>query len=425
LDERYILPVEGARQEVVTDLLTWIVVALLVAGVVELLRRREPGPLLYLVPAAVTLAVVEPRVTPYADAKMLALLSPAVLATAAFGLRWLRGPMQPAAIALGCAVAAGVLFSAYHGVNLAPTERMEAIEDVGERFEGHGPILFTEFEEFAKHFASDAKHNVGTEAVTPYQVELRSGREFYGYHFDLDEATLDYVERFPLIAVRRAPDASRPPANYRPVYRNDFYDVWERRTTPQVVEHLSLQLLHHAELPARCSDVLALASRAGPRDRLVAAEVPERVGMNPLTAPVHPAGWHPHPTIGDTALAATPGRVEGQLRVSGGRYAVWVRGSFGRPIEVSVGGRTVGSVKGINTPSGWHRAGSVELAAGMHDVELSRGGGNLAPGDGAEAVVGPTVLERVEAAGLVEFPPSRARDLCGRELDWIELVRPR
>ena len=40
----------------------------------------------------------------------------------------------------------------YHDVSLAPRERMEELAEIGEQFDGQGPSLYTEFEEFGKHF---------------------------------------------------------------------------------------------------------------------------------------------------------------------------------------------------------------------------------------------------------------------------------
>ena len=99
---------------------------------------------------------------------------------------------------------------------------------MGKRFEGKGLVLWNEFEEYAKLLANDARISVPFEAITPQQVQLRNPTYFYGHYFDLDEELLSFVEGYPMIVTRRSPAASRPPANYRLVYENDYYLGWQR-----------------------------------------------------------------------------------------------------------------------------------------------------------------------------------------------------
>jgi hypothetical protein len=66
----------------------------------------------------------------------------------------------------------------------------------------------------------------------------------------------------------------------------------------------------------------------------------------------------------------------------------------------------------------------VQLTRGRHTIALSRGGGSLAPGDAAGAVIDGIYLEAVDAEHeTVAAVPARAwRSLCGRSLDWIEVA---
>jgi hypothetical protein len=62
---------------------------------------------------------------------------------------------------------------------------------------------------------------------------------------------------------------------------------------------------------------------------------------------------------------------------------VWLRGSFGRAVDVVIDGRRAGSARDeLAQPANWLELGSLELSAGPHRVELVRGGGSLAPGNG-------------------------------------------
>jgi hypothetical protein len=106
-----------------------------------------------------------------------------------------------------------------------------------------------------------------------------------------------------------------------------------------------------------------------------------------------------------------------------GTYRVWLRGSTGRGIRISVDGREVGEARGVNSPQSWLEAGEVRLGAGRHSVEVLRGGGRLATGDGYAGELGPVALERAGEERLVTVQPADAeRALCGRRWDWIERV---
>jgi hypothetical protein len=87
-----------------------------------------------------------------------------------------------------------------------------------------------------------------------------------------------------------------------------------------------------------------------------------------------------------------------------------------------VDGREVGRVKGVNTPGNWLAAGAVTLMPGAHVLKLERPGGWISPGNGYEGEIGPLALEPVRVERLQVEPPDRARTLCGRPWDWIELV---
>ena len=108
--------------------------------------------------------------SPWADAKALAIASPAVLLMAALGPLALeaRGARLEA-LGLAAVLVIGVLASnafVYHDVSLAPRERLAELDTVAERTAGRGPLLYTEFEEFAKHFLRDSDPVGASEAFT-------------------------------------------------------------------------------------------------------------------------------------------------------------------------------------------------------------------------------------------------------------------
>ena len=408
-----------------------VVIALLaVVGIVLELRRRRPAGLLLLLPMAAVAAALAPRLSPYAGGKLLVVLSPAVVLMAAIGgfallaqrMRWLQ---VVAGLALSVLVVGMFLSDSlgYRMVTLAPTDRTDAMTDAAVHATGDGVWLVNEWEEFAKYFMRDIKVNAAFEAESPRPAEMRDPRPIFGRYYDLDALTLEYIDSFSGIIKRRSPAASRPPASFKLSYENDYYEVWKRQASPTVIEHLPLQRRNLPTDQPRCEGVRELAVRARPHDRLVAASRSETVLADPLHARLRPPGWVPNVDPPGTVTPVTPGEMLFRPRMSSGRYRVWLRGSFGRPTAVYVNERKVGDADEINTPGQWEQVGEVKLAQGAHRIRLERPGAFPAPGNSFPGVLGPVALERVAPTRLTTVSPRQAARLCGRDWDWIELVR--
>jgi hypothetical protein len=415
----------------VTDAGLVLVGILALGGLAVTLRRREVAAAGLVAAGALTYLVVAPRTSPYADAKMLAIVSPAIvlcgmLGAASLARRW-KSIGAGAAGLLALLVLSSAAF-AYHDVNLAPRDRIDSLADLGDRYAGdHRLLLWNEYEEFAKYFMRRAVINQPTEAMTESFIELKRDLGFFGGRtFDLDDADLAYVERFPGIVTRIRPNESRPPANYRREYGDGFYEVWRRQSTPAVAEHVSLldERARTSVNEVDCAGLRDLAARAPAGSQLVAAVQPERRTLLLPQADDRPAGWPDSPERPGQMALNNPGRVTGSLSVSGGRYTAWLEGSLGRPVSVTIDGRRVGSAQGINTPGAWLRAGAVELDPGRHQIEVNRAGGDLAPGDGARSTLGALALMADGQPKLIQVPREDVRRLCGRPLDWVELVEP-
>jgi hypothetical protein len=433
LSGEYRLPVVHQHAATLTALATVAIVVLLLPTLLWALRRREIGPLLILGTMALVLLVVMPRVSPYAQGKLLAIASPAVVLVALVGLAamaGLRGRLGPAALIVGaglglCVLASDVL--AYTHDRVAPTGRMEAIRQVGHHFAGQGLVLWNEFDEYAKLLADEALISAPFEALTPAQVGLRLPTYFYGHYFDLDQETLEFVERWPIIVTRRSPAASRPPANYRLVYENAYYQGWRRQARPQVLEHLPEQQIYSPSEVIACPTLQPIVAKAPRGSELVVAHAPEVAWFNPTYDPTLSAGWAADPAQAASVTTATPGHAQGTVTVAAAaRYRVWVQGDFPRPLQVFVDGRSVGWVSGSNTPGQWLQAASVWLAPGKHTLRVFKHAGrrHFGPGEFAVGTFGAVELQREQPERLTTLPLSRWRTLCGKEADWVELVRP-
>jgi hypothetical protein len=304
---------------------------------------------------------------------------------------------------------------------------MQAIEQTGDHFKGEGPVLWNEFEEYAKYFAAAARISVPFEALTPQQVQLRSPTYFYGHYFDLDQELLSFVERYPIIVTRRSPSASRPPANYRLVYQNRYYLGWRRSPRPLVLRHLPEQSLYSSASTVDCRSLRSLVAGAPAGTELAAAVAPELSWFEPLYAPDRSFGWGIVPGQSGAIIANTPGHASGVVRVTGNaRYAMWVQGNFPRPVKVQVDGATVGSASGANTPGQWFQITALYLSAGRHVLRIVKPAGrrHLGPGEWSAGIIGAVAVQREGSERLRTVPVSSWRSLCGTRVDWVELVRP-
>ena len=100
-------------------------------------------------------------------------------------------------------------------------------------------------------------------------------------------------------------------------------------------------------------------------------------------------------------------------------------GSFTRKVRVLVDGREVGALANDIKYSGLAQAvGRVRLSEGRHDLTIERGGGGLEPGNGAGGAIGPLALTAADGPGRTvrQFDPDDYREICGRPVDWVEVV---
>jgi hypothetical protein len=312
---------------------------------------------------------------------------------------------------------------AYHDVALAPRERLAELADAGERVSGRGPSLYTEFEEYGKHFLRESDPTGWTEAWQPGPA-----RGPFATPQDVDQVPAGFLTGHRTLVLRRSPVASRPPAPYRPVWRGRYYEVWERPAEggPRVRAHLPLgDALRPAARP-RCADVRRAAARAGEGGRLAFVARAPLPAAYPAQGPL-PEGWAVDSRDPNAVRTTGAGAIERPLRAGPGRVALWLGGSIGRPVAVAIDARRVGSVAyELSGPGQYVQVGEAVAHRGTGSVRLSRGGGSLRPGNGGQSVLGPLVAVPDGAAreAVQTVAPARWRSLCRRQLDWVEAVSP-
>lgn len=406
--------------------LTFVLAA---AGCAWMLRRRESGVLLVLLTFLGTLVILRSRVSPYAAAKMIALVAPSIVACAALGCAWLARASRPAAYAVAAVAALGILTSnafSYHDTRLAPVDRMEAMRDIGDHYaDARGLLLVDDGDEFAKYFLLPTHMNVGLDRITPKPAYDKLSISFMPRNADIDQMPIEFVESFPLIVQRRGPDASRAPANFALDYENEYYRVWRRTGSPHsVVRHVPFQQAFEGSGAPACATVLDATAGLDKGTVFVASLPNETVELDVASAN-RSGRWPPSDEVPRTVDLTVPGKAEGAATFKdGGSYAIWVAASTGRGLRVQLDGRTVGAVKAVNTNGEWLPAGTVNVRPGRHRVALVMPEGNLAPGDGYRGTTGPVVFQaRSDRANLLRT--SDPERFCGRRLDWIEALRAR
>ena len=139
-----------------------------------------------------------------------------------------------------------------------------------------------------------------------------------------------------------------------------------------------------------------------------------------------PDTWF-HELPAHTLTPSAPGHAVAHIAVAhAGSYQLWLGGSFSRGFEVSVDGRHVGDVKDqLLSLGGYAPVANVFLTPGVHTLVLTYPTPNLTPGSANNdltTLAAITLQPQSPPSRLLEVAPSQATRLCGRPLDWIELV---
>jgi hypothetical protein len=443
-----------------TALLIGLALIAAVAAVVLSIRRRELGLVFYLAVALLGAgAVYFGGGTPWVTGKALAVSSPAVLAAALTG-GWMLGGVShrrrvtaAVRIVVVGVLAGGVLWGtalAYHDATLAPRNALAEMQHIGKLVEGKGLTFINSYEIYAdRHFLREGAP-VEPAEYRSVTLPLRDGVTLTkGAWADLDSFEPATLESYRSIVTRRSPTESRPPSIYQLVYQGRFYQLWQRPEPPErrILEHIPLGesnalpycgassserieplcSVNPVAVPP-CKQVHTLARQALRENaELVAYSRPA-----PIVARADqtqwPAGWF-HELPSHSLTPTRPGSLVGHIAVaSSQKYELWLGGSFGRGFEVSVDGHHLGKIKDqLASFNGYVLVADIYLTAGVHTFTLTYPHADLTPGSGANEF---TTLSAIALqptsppSQMIEVAPRQAAQLCGRSLDWIELVSP-
>ncbi len=363
----------------------------------------------------------------WVGAKALLITSPVILLLAWSGFAALRSARGRWALRMAPVLAAmlvgGIAVSdamQYHSSNLAPTARYEELASLNRRFAGRGPVLYADFDEYALYALRDLDVSGLDFMYPPAGLRLAQG---HGYPVDLDRVPPAALVRYPLILTRRDPTVSDPPSAYRLAWQGTYYQVWARREgAPAAIAHLGLD----SASQVKCTAVGRLARIAAAHGgRLVAAVPPELVSVE-VAGAHHPQWRYTHPGL----VMSGAGELQSAFVLPrAGVWDVWLKGQLMPAVRVSVDGRSIGSLGG-QLDGNPHNPDAltplrVRLSAGYHRLTIARGNPLLAPGEGGWAILHGVFLTPAGAPDvdrLYVTPPASWRELCGKRLDWIEVV---
>jgi hypothetical protein len=412
----------------------WLGAGLAAAGVVFALRTRELALPLMVASGTIAAVVISLRYTVYLEAKGYVLLAPALaIAAAAAVLALLTRPGVGRGVGAvaGVLLVEGVLAGAalvYAGAWVTPEERFGEIDEIADRFRGQGPILVSEREEWGTYLLREVRP-FDLWGYWPPISGLRGDPEYppaVPHTPDFDDYTLSYLERFPLLFERKSPGGSLPPVNYKVAHETTHYRVWQRDgDSPARHLPLGVDSDDHSErldCSRPAARQLLRASRLSGRP-LVAAIPSRRLVIMKADA------WRGH-EVGETIspprfVGRRGGVAEVTASLAPGDYDAWIQGSFATGVRLVVEGRGYGEVFGdLGLASGWHPLGQVTIRArGVHVLLLSLDKPWWQSGSKRPDLAGRLVFVRGGAPSrTITVQPERGRTLCGRRLDWIELL---
>jgi len=408
-----------------TQLLIVTTLSAALIGALHMLRTRAFALLGWLALMLIVWLAVSEFVTAWANAKTLMLTSPAVVLLAWGGVAGLRAsPLRALAPLLAGVLTAGVLVSdamQYHSTNLAPTGRYQEMAKLDALFAGQGPTIFTGFDEYSLYLLRDL--DIAGPDFRFMPVDLPNVTIGHGHSVQLERTAPEDLVAFPLIVTRRNPLAPRPPSAYSLAWQGTYYQVWRRRPDARVP--LARLVPTHGQAPA-CRRIRSLAAGAPAHSLLTASLAPTSVRVQIFRAPKPP-----HWGYQDSGISMYH---EGTLSAPfslprRGPWGLWLQGQMMSEVRVAIDGRQIADISGrvggdAVVPEIIGPFTSV-LAAGRHTLSITRVSSPLAPGDGGVAVLSGAFLVPAGPAGLpalLSVPSAAWRSLCGRALQWIELV---
>jgi len=390
----------------VVSALLVVVAALAGLGLWHTFTRRDWVLGLYVGNCLLITAVSSPG-NAWIAGKALAMSSPALLVAAAAGIGWLwekqRTVIATAALAL---MTFGVGWSyvlAYQGVWLAPASQVRDLQAIGEQ-DLPKPALIVDYSPYgARHFLRRLDAEGAGELRRRTIPKASGGQVWKAEYAQIDDISQAGLADFETLVLRSSAIGSRPPSNYTLQWQGEAYEVWQRNPdAAPIVEHIPLGTETDPAEFVTCEQIRQIAAEH-PEARIAAAERPPVISV-----------WPP----ADSAAAAFTVPVAGEYDLSLG-------GSFTGELNLTIDGQEVFRQRHqLNWTGNVTPAGTVPLAAGRHELTVTERRPPWQPGNRNPGwPLGPLYLSLATAdVPVIRVPSGEADQLCGRRLDWLEVL---
>ena len=337
--------------------------------------------------------------------------------------------------------------------------RLVELQHIGPLVAGKGPTFVNDYETYGDRHFLRAGAPVEPAEYRPVTLPLRSGAILTKAAWaNLDAFALPTLLPYRSIVTKRTPVESRPPSIYSLVWQGRYYQLWQRPepAPTTILEHIpygeenlhpycgnasngpteALCSIDPVSIPS-CPQIRGFARTASARHAHLLAYQRAAPTVTRGDEVLWPGTWN-HEPAGHSLEATTPGTAIGHIAISSTQnYELFLDGSFGRGFEVRVDDRKVGKVK--DHLSGFLSSipvANVFLTAGVHKFEYTYPHADLTPGNGETLGTGSfavdarftslsaVILEPLQypRSELISVSPAEATRLCGRPLDWLELV---
>lgn len=411
-------------------------VALLLAGlglVREATARRPTIPVAVAV-GAIAIFVIERKFNLYFLAKSLVAIAPAVGLTTAAGVVWLlkgNRAFRIAAVACGSLILLSILLSSallYTSVFMTPKQRFDELGSINQRLTGKGPILVVEREEYARLLLRDVKPWESYGLLTPDRGFRAEGSGPVTHTPDIDDFNDEFMRKFEFLLVRKRPGGSAPPSNFTRYFETKHYEIW-RRSSPSPALHIPLgRAKFNGKSKLRCSsteyrDAMAAVQNHGGTLKIAGGGDARELPVTEMTQV--PGPWSP---LFDQRFEAREKPNQTAVAMphlkSGRHFDVFIQGTFGHGVTVTVDGAELGFVYGDRgIQNQWFDLGDV-LATGRNVFAVAEHPRPFwVAGASRDDLIGALAfVDRDNTRWIKTIPASRLSNYCGRELDWIEVA---
>lgn len=413
-----------------------ISILLALVGGLALLREKRWWPGVWLAGLIALWYVLTARGTMWIDSKLVLLNGVTVTILMVAGITWLArrregsrlDPLLAALLVvplLGGVIASGN--ELWRGTTTAPTDRYRELETIDAKFKGQGPILNTEFDEYAMYTLRDAHVTApGLVEAAPLSRTTTDGAFVpYGRSVSANQLPLADTKQFPLLLTLRSPLRTSPGSDWSLVFEGKYFEVW-RRDPARTDAILRREVIKATKKPAVgiCKAVTDAAAYAKANDgKLVVYRRAEPVVGIQTKAEWMTPNWAK--TFGAWGSVSSDGRLVLPIPAASRstEQDLWISGSVGRPLVVkTTTGQTLGTFERLASGDGTV-IGPVRIPAGTSKVLVQSTQRELRAGDTAPSVLRTFYLASPQAPTVEAVDPADAeRELCDAPVDWIDVV---